>query len=247
VAAGAFILAVGRRDGIALHMWLLAAVKARRLPSRLAPMLGDSPDAPGWVEAHGDTSVPGALELPARGITAAGLVDLGRDGTAALVACSTVNFHLRTTDEQHALVGGFGRWLQSLDAPVQIVVTSRRVDLSVLADRIADDAAGLPHPALEHAARAHARFLTDLAAERELLHRSVTVVVRDPRSPEHTLHRAREAARALSACEITATVLDPDATAEALAAAVNPGGQPPPPGLAPASAVIRARTPIEEF
>jgi hypothetical protein len=249
VAAIAFILAVGRREGVPLSSWLLAAWRARRQPARLVPALGDIEAAPDWVgpAAHDGATPPGPLELPAAGVTAAGLVDLGDDGTAALVGCSTVNYHLRTTDEQHALVAGFARWLNSLDAPVQIVVSSRPIDLTILAERIDAHAAGLPHPALERAARAHADFLARLGAERELLHRTVTVVVRDRRGPDHTLHRARETARALSACEVSAEVLDADATAAALAAAINPSGLLPPAGLAPSNAVISARIPVEEF
>ncbi len=249
VAAGAFILAVGRRDGVALRSWLLAALAARRRPTRLVPALGQISSPPEWVttDPSAGRPLPGVLELPARGVSAAGLVDLGRDGTAALIGCSTVNFGLRTSDEQHALVAGFARWLNSLDSGVQIVVASRPVDLSGLAERITAQAAGLPHPALERAARAHAAFLTRLGAERELLHRGVTVVVRDPRGADHTLHRAWEAVRALSACEITAEVLDADDAAAALAAAVDPHAVAPPPGLAPSAAVIGARTDLQEW
>jgi len=252
IAAVAFGLAVGRREGVALDAWLIAAWRAHRRPARLVATTGEISPPPDWVATTTTTAaagrdVPAPLRLPAQGITADGLVDLGSDGTAALVACSTVNVGLRSTDEQHALVGGFARWLNSLDGPVQIVVASRRVDLATLAEAITANAAGLPHPALERAARAHAAFLHRLGAERELLHRSVTVVVRDRRGPAHTLHRARETARALSACEISAEVLDADATAAALAAAVNPAEAPPPAGLAPTTAVIRGRTASEEF
>ena len=59
--------------------------------------------------------------------------------------------------------------------------------------------------------------LQKLAAQRELLHRQVTIAVRDRRGPGHTIHRASEAVRALAACEVTATVLDgPDAAATTL-------------------------------
>jgi hypothetical protein len=245
VGGAAFILAVGRREHMPLYAWLWAAARSRRQPNRLVPVLGSIDAPPDWVGATGDTTPPAALDLPAKGVTEAGLVDLGDDGAAALVGCTTVNVHLRSTDEQHALVGAYGRWLNSLDAPVQIVVASRRVDLTVLADRIAADAACLAHPALERAARAHAAFLERLSTERELLHRTVTVVVRDQRGPEHTVHRAREAARALSACEITAGVFDADATTAALAAAVNPDGIAPPAGLAPPGAVIGTHNPID--
>ena len=90
-------------------------------------------------------------------------------------------FWLRSA-EQTALVAGFARWLNSLDARPDRGPRTR-VDLTVLADAVIDRAAGLPHPALEQAARSHAQFLADLAGNRELLHRRVTVAVRAGGAP----------------------------------------------------------------
>lgn len=235
-----FLLAVSRREGISLDRWLVALIRHSRTPHRLVPGDGTGSPAPKWVASNGDKPnvVVAPLKLPAKGITAQGLVDLGPDGTAALIVCSTVNFGLRSHAEQHALVGAYARWLNSLDAPVQILVRSRRVDLSVLAGRLEDGAADLPDQALEDAARYHADFLRRLAAQRELLHRDVIVVIRDTRSPAHTLHRAAETVRALAACEITATVADQDQAAAIWAQCT--GAQALPPGQAPADAVIRA-------
>jgi len=228
VAAGAFFLAVGKRDGIALDAWLVAAIRHRRTPHRLVPADGPMAPAPQWVATTRGPGhrqpLPAPLSLPARGITEQGLVDLGPDGTAAIVTASTVNFGLRTPGEQNGLVAGFARWLNSLDAPAQILIRAQRVDLSTLADRIIDGAPTLPHPALEQAALAHAAFLDQLATERELLHRHVTVTVRDRRGPGYTAHRAAEAARALAACEVDAQVCDGPMAAATLAACLNPDG-----------------------
>jgi hypothetical protein len=169
--------------------------------------------------------LPVPLRLPARGITTEGTIDLGPDGHTALVACSTVNFTLRSPGEQNALAAGFGRWLNSLDGPAQIVVAAQRVDLSGYAQQLLDRAPSLPDPALEDAARAHAEFLAELAGQRELLHRQVTLAVRDRRSPTHALHRAGEAALALSACEVTAQVLGAADAAATLASNLDPASR----------------------
>jgi hypothetical protein len=246
VAGAAFVLAVGRRDGIALDAWVWHAFRYRRSPRRLAPTSGPVTPAPAWVrttKGRGDKlPLPAPLHLPAKGITADGLVDLGPDGATALVSASTVAFGLRSAGEQNGLVAGFGRWLNSLDAPVQIVVRAQRVDLTTVADRIHDLAPTLPHPALEQAALSHVAFLDDLAVQRELLHRQVTLAFRDQRGPGHTLHRASEAVRALAACEVTARVLDPGTTAATLAGCLDPTGPPAPVGLAPEGAVIHGTT-----
>lgn len=225
-AAGAFLLAVGRRDGISLDAWVLAAVRHRRSPRQLVPADRPVMPAPAWVQTTagpGDRlPLPAPLRLPAKGITGDGLIDLGSGGTTGLVAASTVAFGLRTPGEQNGLVAGFARWLHSLDGPAQIVVRAQRVDLTYLADRFLGAAPGLPHPALEEAAHAHAAFLDDLAARRELLHRQITVAVRSRRGAQHTAHHAAEAVRALAGCEVPARVLDePDVTVR-LAASLDP-------------------------
>ncbi|GAA0490975.1 hypothetical protein Ade02nite_23240 [Paractinoplanes deccanensis] len=241
IAGAAFFLAVGRRDGISLDRWLLNAVRHRQAPHRLVPADGAIYPAPAWVATTagpGDRlPLPAPLQLPARGITADGLIELGSDGTTSLVSASTVAFGLRTATEQNGLVAGFARWLHSLDGPTQIVVRARRVHLTHLADRLLADAPGLPHPALEEAARAHAAFLDDLAARRELLHRHVTVAMRSTRGPRHTVHQAAETVRALSGCEVAARTLNREETASVLASALSPS-----PHLGP---VIR--TPAPDF
>src|SRR6266498_3675324 len=251
VAGFAFVLAVGRRDGISLDSWLAHAFRHRRAPHRLVPTGEPISAAPAWVQTsagRGDKlPLPAPLRLPAKGITGDGLVDLGPDGTTALVAASTVAFGLRTPGEQNGLVAGFGRWLNSLDAPVQILVRAERVDLTTVADRIHNLAPSLPHPALEEAALSHMTFLDDLAAQRELLHRQVTIAVRDRRGPGHTIHRASEAVRALAACEVTATVLDGPDAAGTLAACLDPTAPLPAVGLAPENTVIHGATDGGEY
>lgn len=237
VAGVGFVLAVGRRDGVSLDAWLGSAIRHRRRPHRLVPAEGEITPAPPWVAttagAGNRIPVPAPLRLPAKGITGDGLIDLASDGTTGLAAASTVAFGLRTPGEQNALVAGFARWLHSLDGPAQILVRAQRVDLTGLAMRLDEQAPGLAHPALEAAARSHADFLAALAAERELLHRQVLVAVRSTRGPGHTAHRAAEAVRALSACEVTARVLDGPDTTAALAGCLDPSDTGLPPTLRP--------------
>jgi hypothetical protein len=159
-------------------------------------------------------------------------VDLGPQGHTVLVDCATVNFTLRSPAEQNGLAAGFGRWLNSLGGPAQILITAQRVDLTGYATRLHEQAAWLPDAALEDAAHAHAEFLTELAAHRELLHRRVTLAVRDRCGATGARHRAGEAAQALSGCEVTARVLDAAETVATLSAHLDPasrhhqGGQP---------------------
>ena len=171
--------------------------------------------------------VPAPLRLPVTDVRADGIVDLGADGLAVICRASAVTFSLRTPAEQEALVAGFARFLNSLGEPVEILVRAEPVDLTAAIDALLDAAPGLPHPALEAAARRHARFLADLADRRDLLRREVLVVLRQRSGddPAGRLHRrASEAATALAAAGVTLTVSDGAAAAACLARALDPAG-----------------------
>jgi hypothetical protein len=266
VAAAVAALALGSRDGMPLDLLLIAAVRQRLAPRRQVAAPEGIHPAPAWLTARTthrtDTTstAAGRLRLPAEGVTAAragggadvGVVDLGGDGLAIIVAASTVNFALRTPTEQEALVAVFARYLHSLTAPVQILIRAERLDLTGQIDDLRARAPGLPHPALEAAAVEHADYLTQLAAETDLLRRQALLILREPlhqhipprptrtwggrRGREQTraqaaavraaqtrlARRLAEAADLLAPAGITVTGLDPAQATAVLAAACNP-------------------------
>src|SRR6266511_1092345 len=142
-----------RRSGLPLDAWLLAAIMQRRAPRRAAPAPEGATATPAWAPAVVAEPPPAVLRLPADAIGDDGVIALGNGGAAAvLVAATTVNVGLRTGAEQAALVGSYGRWLNSLTGPVHVVVSAQRVDLTSHALRVAETAQSLPHPALADAA-----------------------------------------------------------------------------------------------
>ena len=189
IAVVAVLLAVGQRDGLPLDRLLLAALRQRTLPrQRVTAPEGVHP-APAWlaeravVEPGAAPAAPAPLSLPAEAVGETGVIDLGDDGVAVVAVCSTVNFALRTQDEQDALVACFGRYLHSLTAPVQILIRAERLDLSRQIADLRAQAAGMPHPALEAAARGHADYLAQLSGGTDLLRRQVLLVLREPVQP----------------------------------------------------------------
>ncbi|MEV5542020.1 PrgI family protein [Saccharopolyspora shandongensis] len=182
IAAAVVLLVVVTRDGITLDRLLLAALRQRLSPRRRVAAETPAP-VPEWLSAFADQAddvTLGGLQLPARAVSEAGVIDLGRDGLALVAACSTVNFALRTPAEQEALAAGFGRYLHSLTAGVQILVRAQRLDLTSHIDDLRHRAASLPHPALEDAALDHADYLHHLTEQAELLRRQILLVVREP-------------------------------------------------------------------
>ena len=209
LAALAMALAVGRRDGLPLDAWLLAAAGHVRRPRRSSPS--------GRTDMPGRSHRVGALRLPATGISADGVITLDEETankasrTTALVAVRTVTSGLHTANERAALMAGYARWLNGLTGPVQVVVSSRPVDLPGWALRIAESAAELPHPALAQAAVEHAEFLLDLCRDGDPCARSVIVACTADTTrggSGEAIRRAERTAAALTAIGATARVLD---------------------------------------
>ncbi|MET7338969.1 PrgI family protein [Nonomuraea sp. NPDC005650] len=237
------VVALGRREGLSLDRFSLAALRFARAPKRLVAAAGEVVEPPAWCRLRG--KLPAPLRLPVRAIRTDGALDLVDGGVAVLVETTTVSFHLRTTAEQAGLVGAFGRWLNSLEAPAQILVRARPIELDALIGTVLQRAERLPHPALARSATEHAAFLQQLNDSRELLARQLLIVLRDP-GPAHgrrttrrdtaaavVLRRADESARALAALGISAAVLNASAAYRVLTECLDPGGWHPVPAALP--------------
>ncbi len=237
LAAG-LVLALGRADGLSLDRLALVALGHLRAPRRLVPAPEGVAAPPGWAGGDRDRTggLPAPLDLPVRDLDPDGIIDLGEDGAVLLCRASAVNFSLRTEAEQQALVAAFARFLHSVTAPVQVVVRAQRADLRGMIAELDQHAGGLPHPALEAAARQHARFLAGLAARRDVLRSELLVCFRQPTTTHNAagvlLRRAEEAVSLLAAAGIALTVLDQAAATAALAQAADPETAPHPAGLA---------------
>jgi hypothetical protein len=220
IGGAAVVLALGRRDGLSLDVWLASAIRQARSPKRHAAAAAEP--VPAWAPGPG-MAVP-LLRLPARAISEAGVIDAGGHAVA-LVAATTVNIGLRTGDEQAALIDAYGRWLNSLGGPVQLVVSAQRVDLSRHAQRVADSAATIGNPALSGAAFDYAQFLDQLAEHRDPLWRTVTIAVTADTTPggaTEVLRRADHAASTLTALGAQSAVLDGPRATAVLTCATDP-------------------------
>lgn len=203
--------------------------------------------APAWA-GHDRSPAPAALTLPAQKLSEDAVLDLGPDGTALLCRVAPLNLTLRTPAEQQAVIGGFARYLNSLTTPVQILVRSTPVDLTAAVAAVRESAGGLPHPALEAAARDHADYLAGLAGSRDLLARDVLLVVRSPAAPpggvstDVVRRMATDAIAALAGCGLTVVALEAGQAAAVLAAAADPWAPPFPAGRAAPDATITETT-----
>lgn len=60
-----------------------------------------------------------------------------KDGSMrAVLAVSSINFALKSEDEQNALIAGYAQFLNSLDYPLQIVIQSRKLNIDDYLNRL---------------------------------------------------------------------------------------------------------------
>jgi hypothetical protein len=231
VAAVFAVVALGRLDGVSGDRLLASWLRHRVGPRHLVPAPDGVPPLPAGVNGP---PAPGELLLPVERV-ADGVLDLGADGVAAVCRVSSLNFGLRTDAEQEAIVASFGRWLNSLSGPVQVVVRAERVDVADLARALVETSAALPHPALAAAAAEHSQFLAELASRRDVLRRVVLLVLREPAGPgaaDLLRRRVDDAVSLLSCAGVAVSPLTDEDAVAALASAAEPDARPYPAGLA---------------
>ena len=58
-----------------------------------------------------------------------GVIVLKNSSLRMILEVNSINFDLKSTDEQTAIISGFQNFINSLDFPLQIVIQSRRLDI----------------------------------------------------------------------------------------------------------------------
>ncbi|GAB4588968.1 TraG/VirB4 family ATPase [Nocardia sp. IFM 10818] len=194
VPVGALVtgLVLTTRDGLSGDQLLVAAIRHRLRPHRLVAAPHGLSAAPRWLTARATHKPKSTAQQPITPQTAqlpqamsasgeVGIVDLGKDGVAAVALAGTVNLALRTPAEQAALVAQLGGWLHTLRQPVQILIRATRLDLTGRITALRDSAREMS-PELAEITGDHAAFLNALATGEDLLHRQVLLVWREPLS-----------------------------------------------------------------
>lgn len=106
-----------------------------------------------------------------------GVVILKDGGYRGILLCSSVNFALKSADEQRAIIEGFQNFLNTLDFSLQIVVNSRKMDLrpylAVLAEKAKDQKTELMRIQL----REYIEFVRSFADQANIMTKSFYIVV----------------------------------------------------------------------
>ncbi len=101
-----------------------------------------------------------------------------KDGSMAIVLqTSAVNFDLLSETEQLAIIGSFAALLNSLSFSIQIVIRSKRLDISNYIHLLKDAEALQKNPLLQAMMQHYRQFVTNIIRNNEVLDKQFFVVI----------------------------------------------------------------------
>lgn len=106
-----------------------------------------------------------------------GTIILKDGGYRGVLICSSVNFGLKSADEQHAITQGFQNFLNTLDFSVEIVINSRKMDLRPYLALLAEKEAGQKTELLKIQLREYIEFIKSIADRSNIMTKTFYIVV----------------------------------------------------------------------
>lgn len=101
-----------------------------------------------------------------------------KDGTLrSVLMVSSINFALKSEDEQNALISGYVGFLNGLDFPIQIVVQSRRLNIQGYLDQLYQQEQAQPNELLRVQIADYRAFIKELVDIGQIMTKRFYVVV----------------------------------------------------------------------
>ena len=101
-----------------------------------------------------------------------------KDSSARVVMkCSTINFLLKSSEEQDAIIVSFQRFLNSLDFPVQIIVRSSKLDIDGYLEKLKEKAVSQKNELLQNQTYEYIDYLKKLVEVAQIMKKEFYIVV----------------------------------------------------------------------
>ncbi len=110
-----------------------------------------------------------------------GVVILRDNSMRMIVMASSLNFALRSEDEQTAIIMQYQNFLNSLDFPVQIFIESDKLDIGPYLNMLSDLEKEQPNELLKVQTREYSEFIKNFVSTTDIVSKSFYLVV--PYSP----------------------------------------------------------------
>jgi hypothetical protein len=104
-------------------------------------------------------------------------VILKNGGLRAVVQTNSVNFNLKSEDEQNAIIYAYQSFLNSLDFPIQILVRSRKLDIDKYIENVRDIGEKHQNPLLRDQSNEYCEYISKLVEYADIMEKSFYVVI----------------------------------------------------------------------
>lgn len=101
-----------------------------------------------------------------------------KDGTMrAVLLASSINFSLKSEEEQQATIGGYVSFLNTLDEPVQICIQSRKLNIDDYLNRLKEQEKNLTNELLKTQIADYRNFVFELVELGDIMQKKFMVIV----------------------------------------------------------------------
>lgn len=105
------------------------------------------------------------------------LVILKNGQACAVLQTTAVNFDLLSEIEQDAIIAAFSMLLNSITFPVQVVIRSKKLDITKYIEKVQRLESKITEPLLKHQAESYRKFIQDVIKRNEVLDKKFYVVI----------------------------------------------------------------------
>lgn len=103
---------------------------------------------------------------------------LAKSGQVAMIMITTaVNFDILSEAEQDATIYAYGALLNSLSFPTQVLIRSKRADISAYFAHLAESLASQPNPDLKHQIQKYMDFIQTTVQQRTVLDKKFYLII----------------------------------------------------------------------
>lgn len=105
------------------------------------------------------------------------VVVLKNGGIRTILKATSINFNLKSEQEQNALIAGYQSFLNTLDFPVQIIIRSKKMDIDLYIDKLKKLADTQINPLLKQQTFEYADFIQKLVEYADIMSKEFYVVI----------------------------------------------------------------------
>lgn len=105
------------------------------------------------------------------------IVILKNNGAAAVVQTTSVNFDLLSEVEQDGIIAAYSQLLNSLSFPAQVIIRSKKLDISAYLENLINIENEQPNPYLKEQIKGYRQYVSDLISKNEVLDKRFYIVV----------------------------------------------------------------------